>query len=89
MKQTLRQPDTNLSAAQPLLALLAKIVIRIVSEGLDSPGPGKSDPAWVGQKVRIEDLPDFKARHGLQTVRIEWPEGSSCLVGTMVQQDAE
>lgn len=46
-----------------------------------------ADPAWAGQRIRIENLPDFKVRHGLQTVRIEWPEGSSCLVGTMVQHD--
>ena len=37
-----------------------------------------STPAWVGQSVRLEDLPDFKERWGLRTVGSAWLEGDGC-----------
>jgi hypothetical protein len=38
----------------------------------------KRTPPWHGQRVKLEDLPDFKARWGLVTVYAEWPEGARC-----------
>jgi hypothetical protein len=38
----------------------------------------KLTPPWHGQRVKLEDLPDFKARWGLVTVYAEWPEGDLC-----------
>lgn len=40
-------------------------------------------PPWAGQRVRIEDLPEFKARWGLQVVGGEWAEGAPCPTLTM------
>ena len=42
-------------------------------------GPAPSKPAaWEGQRVPIEDLPEFKAKHGLVTVGGCWPDGEPC-----------
>lgn len=36
---------------------------------------GLTAPPWAGQRVRIDELDEFKRRYGLQTVGSEWPEG--------------
>ena len=41
-------------------------------------------PEWVGQRVRIEDLADFKRRFGLQRLGSDWPEGQPCPVVYLV-----
>jgi hypothetical protein len=42
------------------------------------------DPAgplsWVGMRVKIEDLADFRERRGIETVGSEWSEGEPCPV---------
>ena len=38
----------------------------------------KPTPPWHGQRIKIEDLPSFKARWSLVTVYAEWPEGERC-----------
>jgi hypothetical protein len=35
-------------------------------------------PPWRGQRVKLEDLPDFKARWGLVALYAEWPESERC-----------
>ena len=41
-------------------------------------------PEWVGQRVRIEDLADFKRRFGLQVVGSDWRPGEACPVFYLV-----
>ena len=48
-------------------------VVRFLRERADAPPPG-----WVGQRVKIEDLPAFKEKWGLRTVSSEWLEGEAC-----------
>jgi hypothetical protein len=36
------------------------------------------EPPWCGQRVRVDDLPAFKARWGLRTVGGDWPEEEPC-----------
>jgi hypothetical protein len=38
----------------------------------------KPTPPWHGQRVKLEDLPNFKARWGLVALHAEWPEGERC-----------
>ena len=42
-------------------------------DGLEAPSHD-----WVGQCVKIEDLPAFKEKWGLRTVNSEWLEGEAC-----------
>ena len=82
----LRQRGVRLSAEGDLLrvetsgrmlpaALLAGILKHQVQlRGL------LSDRRWEGQRVKLEDLADFKAMHGLETVASEWPRGKPCPV---------
>jgi hypothetical protein len=46
---------------------------------------GPSPPSWHGLLIKIEELPDFKARWGLATVYAEWPEGDLCPVLYLVE----
>jgi hypothetical protein len=62
----------------------AKIVVRY-RKAAEPPTPAEAvratnrpTPPWHGQRVKIEDLPSFKARWGLVTVYAEWPEGERC-----------
>ena len=45
-------------------------VVQFLRERADAPSPD-----WVGQRVKIEDLPAFKEKWGLRTVNSEWIEG--------------
>jgi hypothetical protein len=45
----------------------------------------KRTPPWHGQQVKLENLPDFKAKWGLVTVYAEWPEGDSCPILYLVE----
>lgn len=44
------------------------------TQGKGAPTP----PPWAGQRVKIEDLPEFKARWGLQANAGAWPEDAPC-----------
>ncbi len=38
------------------------------------------EPEWVGVRVKIEELPSFRARWGLVTVGSRWPLDLPCPV---------
>ena len=40
---------------------------------------------WLGRRIKLEDLVDFKAEWGLVTVYAEWPEGDPCPILYLVE----
>ena len=48
-------------------------VVQFLRERADAPSPD-----WVGQPLKIEDLPAFKEEWGLRTLSSEWPQRDRC-----------
>ena len=42
-------------------------------------------PLWLGRRIKLEDLDDFKAQWGLVAVYAEWPEGDPCPILYLVE----
>ena len=66
--------------------LLAEIA-KYKGEVLALLGEPQSVPGWVGQSVRLEDLPDFCRRWGIRLVGLRWPEGGGPPAGEFVRVD--
>ncbi len=70
-------PNEPVDLGAPPLAVLGPAAV--TGRASDGPQAVTSTPLpWEGQRVRIEDLPDFKLRWGLVTVGSRWGAGEPC-----------
>jgi len=42
-------------------------------------------PLWLGRRIKLEDLDDFKAQWGLVAVYAAWPEETQCPIVYLVE----